>query len=643
MIVQWLSVAPVVLVAATIAFVPGLLSLAAAGMRGLALMAFAPVMSTALASLSAVLLGAVGIQWSLWSFAAVIFLVSVLAWLIGHALPLRQHRATPAARRWVLPSALTVGAIIGFWRLAAYIHDPSAISQTNDAVFHLNALRYIIDTGSASSFDVNGFIGASGFYPAAWHALASLVAMSTGASIPVTANALTVVIGGLIWPFGIAWLTRAITGSNSIAGYAAVLSGALQGFPLLLFQWGVLYPNALSVALIPAGIALVLLLPSWARDAPRWRGLLQGLLFVAITVCALVFAQPASVLIFGLLCMIRFTWWLISPSTASAGIRWLSVTAGWIGLAAIWVFFSRSTGGAHWPPFRDKLVVWADVLVNGQLMMAPAWGISALMAVGLVVAVRRARWRWFAVSWLAVSALYILVATFGLRIVRDGLLGPWYADPYRIVALAPIVVIPLAAIGVDALARIVTARVRQGTEARAGVPSVIALALVTVLVLALVVARPVAMPDFIAGRFEPDPRYEESDHSYLSVDERDLLESLRIFVDDDARVIGNPSTGMGFGYLFSGVDVFPRTWSPPATTEWQSLASALRDAATDPAVCEALQTYGSPEYVLDFGLGEAYAGRYEMPGMTNFAGQEGFELITENGDASLWRITACAL
>ncbi|MGM7672149.1 DUF6541 family protein [Microbacterium sp. A93] len=647
MILDWISAAPVILVAALVVFVPGLVSLAAAGMRGLALVGFAPVMTTAVASLAAVALSLLGIDWSVWSFAAVVALVSVAAWLVGRLLPLggQQRRATRTANRWLMPTALAIGVVIGIWRLASYVSDPSAISQTNDAVFHLNALRFIQESGSASSLDVNSFIGGSGFYPAAWHALASVIVMATGASIPLAVNALSVVIAALVWPVGLAWFARVATGSTAIASYTAILSGALQLFPLLLLQWGVLYPNALSVALIPASVALVLVLPSWSSAERPWRSALQGVLFVAIATSALVFAQPASVLIFGLLCMIWFSWWMLTRTTVPLAIRLVSIVAGWIVLAGVWFVFSGSTSGSHWPPFRGKFDVWLDILFNGQLRIPFAWGVSVLMLIGLVVALLRTRWRWIAVAWAAISALYVLAATFGIAIVRDGILGAWYADPYRIAALAPIIVIPLAAMGFDAIVRVVTARGRakgSGADEARTKTSVLAVTIISVLTVVLVLVRPVSMPDYVLDRFEPQPRYEESAVSYLSMDERELLETLPNFVEDGATVISNPSTGSGFGYMLSGLDVYPRTWAPPTTAHWQELASGLRDAASDPAICEALVTFGNPEYVLDFGLGEAYSGRYEMPGMTDFAGQDGFELVTQIGDASLWRITACS-
>ena len=109
----------------------------------------------------------------------------------------------------------------------------------------------------------------------------------------------------------------------------------------------------------------------------------------------------------------------------------------------------------------------------------------------------------------------------------------------------------------------------------------------------------------------------------------------------DAVVIGNPSTGMAFGYAISGRNVIPRTWAPPAGDAYGVLWTSLRDVAQDPAVCPALGAFGA-EYVLDFGPGEEYPGRWIMPGFADLDGQQGFELVDREGAASLWRVTACA-
>lgn len=640
MIGDWLPFAGVLLVAAATVFLPGLAALRGVGLRGLSLVALSPLMSVAMIAVLAIGFGAVGVAWTPVLVCLGLAVLVTIARGAGIVLGRLPGAPRPLSRRWMLPAAIAAGVIIGAWRLISYIEDPEGISQTNDAVFHLNAIRYIFDTSNASSLHVNSVIGGESFYPAAWHGVTSLVALTTGASIPASANILTVVIAALVWPLGITWLTAMIAGRTA-AAFAAVLSTALQPFPLLMFQWGVLYPNALSTALIPAGVALVMSFPSWGGADHRWRNAIRAFLLLAVVVCAIALAQPAGLLPWAAISLVWVSARVLREGTGFVRRwRWIIVVLSWLVLGGVWLGLSLSTSGSHWPPFRGKFEVLLDVLFNGQLRIPFAWGVSVLMLTGIVVAARSARLRWFVLAWGGISVLYVCVAAIGAPVVRVGLLGAWYADPYRIASLAPIVVIPLAAIGLEAIVRFVAQRFRPGgpSEER-WMLSV--LALLAIGVFAMMLTRPVAMPAFIEGTFDRDSRYLMTEDSFLSIDERALLESLPDYVDEGARVIGNPSTGTGFGYMLSGTDVFPRTWFNPRTAEWDLLRGDLRNAAMMDEVCGALEMYGSPEYVLDFGLGESSSGRYPAPGMTGFEGQDGFELVAARGDASLWRITAC--
>lgn len=642
---DWLAQAPVLLVTALVLFVPGLLALWAVGLRGLALAAAAPLFGVAATGIAAMTLAFIGVPWSVGAWRAAVAVLVGAAALVG--LILGRGRSEPPARRHrLLAVALAIGACFAIWRLAAYIVDPAGISQTNDAVFHMNAVQFILDTANASSLHVNGVIGGTSFYPAAWHALVSIVVSITGSSIPIAANMLTLVIGAFIWPLGITWLTRVVTRSDTAAASAAVLACSLHTFPLLMFQWGVLFPNALSTAMLPAGVALVLSPLAWRAGRRSWSGVARGVLLALVACCALLLAQPATLLPWLALILVRATAWLLSDSWAGMRVRrWGAVVALWALLAVVWILISRTTSGSHWPPFRGKLEVFLDVLLNGQLRIPFAFAISALMLCGLVLAWRDIRIRWFVFGWAGVSGLYVLAAAIGAPLVRVNLLGAWYADPYRIAALAPVVVVPLAALGLQGIITVVHRRLRRG-DAEPRVPdrtaAALTLAAASAIMIVLTLLRPVAMPAVVEGSFDRESRYIAADDSYLSPDERTLLESLPDVVPSGTRVLANPSTGAGFGYMLSGVDVFPRTWSPPTTAAWEVLADGLRDAASDPAVCAALQQYGDPAYVLDFGLGDDTPGRYEMPGMTGFADRPGFEKISEVGDVSLWRITACA-
>lgn len=640
MIFEWSLQAPVLLVGLFVVFAPGIIALAGVGMRGLALLAAAPVFSVFATSAAAVLIGAVGVAWSPLSWAVSMLFLAAVSWGIGRLIGNRLPAQPQSGGRAILVSALVLGMVFTAWRLMAYIGDVEAISQTNDAVFHMNAVRFIIETASASSLDVTAVVGSAGFYPAAWHALVSMIVLITGTSLPIAVNILTVIIGGVVWVLGLAWLVKAISGSAAIAGYAAVLAGVMQNFPLLMFQWGVLFPNALSTALIPASIAMVLTLPAWSHGPMLWRAVTRSVLVVGVVAGALALSQPASLLPWAAICMAWLSFRALpQPEARGRWTWWAGISVGWGLLLVVWWLLSRSTSGSHWPFFRDRIEALVDVVMNGQVLIAPQLGISALMIVGLIVAVRHRSYRWIAVAWLGISSLYWLVATVGNERIRDMILGAWYADPYRIAALAPIVVIPLGALGVDAIVRFVS---RGGDRANRTASRSIALGILAVFVLLVVMIRPVPLPSIVAGTYEKISRYEASANGYLTPDERHLLESLGDLVESDARVLGNPSTGSGFGYFFSGIDVFPRNWAPPSDDVWQTIAEGLRDVDDDPEVCRALADYGDPEYVLDFGPGGQSAGRWLMPGLTDFGGQPGFELVAEEGDVSLWRITACA-
>ncbi|MBY6060656.1 DUF6541 family protein [Microbacterium esteraromaticum] len=638
---EWLVQLPVLLVTAGLVFVPGVLALWFVGLRGLPLLASAPIFTVAATAVIALLLGEVGVGWGPLPWAAAIAALTLLAALVGRWAVGRLDEGARSPVRWLLPAAIGVGVAMSTWRVVAYVQDPSGVSQTNDAVFHMNAVRYILETDNASSLHVNSVIGGRGFYPAAWHAVVSMIVLLTGAEITTAANMLTLVIAAMIWPLGIAWLTRAVTTSSTVAAYAAVLSGALQTFPLLMFQWGVLFPNALSTAMIPAAVALVITVPRWIGATRPVAHVVRIALLILVAVSAILLAQPAAILPWMAISAGWVTFQIFVRRAEWGATRVVgALVVLWAVVGGVWLYLAQGTSGSHWAPFRGKLEVFLDVLFNGQVLIPFAFGISILMLIGLVVAARVATLRWFVFAWAGISALYLLVAAVGAPMVRVGLLGAWYADPYRIAALAPIVVIPIAAIGADAVTRAVAARMRRPTEPMS---TLVGLAASVVFMIVLITVRPVAMPAVTQGTYDRESRYVAAADAYLNPDERELLESLDELVPADARVIGNPSTGSGFGYFLSGIDVYPRTWAAPRTPDWNILAVGLRDAATDPAVCSALMAYGNPQYVVDFGAGEDGPGRYIMPGMTDFAGQPGFELVNSVGDdASLWRITACA-
>lgn len=642
MILDWLAQTPAIAAAMAVLFVPGLLISAAGRMRGLALWAFAPVASTAAAGALALVYGAVALPWNAMTFGAGVIVLTALAWLVARwcfptAAPRGRHRPT------LLIVALILGGALIAFRLSFYIGVPDAISQTNDAVFHLNALRYIEQTGSASSLTLTGVLGAQTFYPGGWHALVSVVMSLNGGDIPVAVNATSLVISAMVWPAGLAWFARTVSGSQAVAAVAAAMAGAMLHFPMLMFEWGVLYPNALALALLPAALSIAWNGVGSRTDAqPYTKRALRLALLALIALVALGLAQPVVVLTWALLIGVRVVV-AIATGSLSGMLRKLLLIAG-VGavIIAMWLVMATVSGGAHWGPYGGWAEALGELALTSQVDLPPSPVITVLAALGAVVAWRQGwRMRPLVLSWSGLALLMFAATAIANPLVRRWMLGPWYADPYRIAATLPVVMVPLAAVGLLWSVRAILARVRAFTPAKDRDAQITVTAAVAGGAVALLLWPVLMLPLAPDREVDEESRYASGRTSYLSPDERALLTQLDTLVEQDAVIIGNPSTGSGFGYALSGANVFPKNWSHPRTDAWELIGDHLRDAAHRPDVCEALEVYGSPSYVLDFGPGENSAGRFRLWGMTGFETVEGFELVAREGEAALWRITAC--
>lgn len=646
---DWFAVSGVFVVAVAWLFIPGGLVAFALRLRGIALLSFAPVCSTAILAVSAVLFGFTGVVWSPWSASAAVLVVALLALVVRRLVRPPVAPQTPLrGPRWFMPASIAIGACLVALRLVLYVGSPDNPSQTNDGVFHLNVLRYIIDSGSASSLDVSGMLGISSFYPAAWHALASLVAMSTGAEIVVAANVTSIVIGALVWTIGITWLTLIATRHDRVAaGVAALLAAALPSFPLLMMQWGVLYPSLLAIALLPAALAVLIDEPESRRSLAvplRAVAMRVGLLVVALSAIAL--AQPSLLLIWGVLAC-SFGFWKILGSwrTSTFPAQLAMVTAAVFSIAALsatWVVLGWLTTSI-WPPYQGRLEALLAIASNGLVGFPAVWGVSVLMFVGIAVAVRRPHLRWLMTGWIVLATLYLVVVSIGNPFARL-VVAPFYADPYRLAAIMPIVVLPLAGIGLSWTVLAVQKRlIRSGDPRQPSASPRLHLALTVAMAIigigSVVVVPIVHWHDVWTDVTDRVTWYEMTETSYLTLDERNLLGRLPELVPDEL-IVGNPSTGMAYGYALADQPVYPLTWQPPQTAAYAVLASSLNRVASDPLVCPAVEAIGA-RYVLDFGPGEADYGRYLLPGFTDIAGRAGFELVDRQGDALLWRITAC--
>jgi hypothetical protein len=651
-----MSAAPDVLVCVGLFFVPGLLVTYLGGLRGITAWATAPLVTVAVAAAVAVLGGLFGFRFGVWPVAAAIVVMAGVSAGLAALLRARGAERPPRdPRRYSL--AVVIGAIaavvIGGVTFVTGVRRPDAINQTWDSVFHYNAIRYIEQTGKASPLTI-GSLGQPGgkgtFYPDAWHVLAALLAELTGATVPVAAAVTCLVIAVLVWPLSCLLLARHLFGAvGGRATAAAVITGLLSSlfgaFPWMMTGWGVLWPNALGMALAPAGVALGMSITRISnRDtygAQRW--------FFAVTAAwAIAIAHPNSALSVAVICVFPVLM-AVGPRLAGLYRRHtvattlvLLVTAPVVAVGAEFAYrlpAVRLVMAQFWSPFQTPGQAAVSALNNSTDGQAAEWLLAAFFLIGVIACFVWRQRRWLVCAELLIVALYIGSAGSGSHLARL-FTGLWYDDSHRIAATLPIVAIPLTTMGVLAVGEwLDRVPFRAAVAARPALALAIPIAVGTAVAVATAAQSVPRNADTVGISFSTS-----ADAPLVSPAKLQFLKTVARLVPASALVADNPTGGTAYLFALSGTHVlFPQMGPTSNDNDMTYLAHNLVQLGRNPQACNLVRRYRvgymiiAPERYLNpwpqtFYAGVAYPGR-----------AAGFRLIASaaDGQLRLYKITIC--
>jgi hypothetical protein len=656
----WLDAVPAALASCAWLVLPGLPVSYAFGLRGIAAWAIAPMASIGMIAMTAVAAGKLGIAWSAWLPIVVCLLVAIA---VGAGIFLLRRRFPPVRETDPRPVSIAAGAglvpaiFLGAIAIVRGFGRPDNLSQTYDALFHYNAVALILDTHNGSSLTVSSFEtpGTATFYPATWHDVASLVVTTTGTSIPVAANMLSAAITVLLWPLACVFLARQIFGrSPGALAVTGVVSIAFAAGPWGLLGFGVLWPNALGMTMIPIGLGILLSALGLVKDDALGRRRATVLLLPAIVTAA--FAHPGA--LFGLIVLaifpagqvlLRRAWRLHENGHSWRGGTEVIAVLAVLGVIWRWTATTRNPAFAgvriiHWAPFETPSAAVGEVLLNATNGREALWLLSAVMVVGALTSLRVAERGWLIPAHAAMGFLYMIAAALN-RPDTEKFTGYWYNDSYRLAAMLPVTGVPLVVAGILYLTSKITERVAKPADERRRAWRLVGSATAVAITLgALLAATTNGMylrdrTDRLAGPYQHPPAWD----LLASPAQRDFLTRIGKSIPEGSVVANNPWDGSGMLWaLADRRTLFPH-FTAPASPDQLYLAKHLSSAATDPLVCSKARAL-HVDYLL---IGDAnfwpWDPRHQdYPGFADPGSRSGFELVDADGGRKLYRITACA-
>jgi hypothetical protein len=572
-----------------------------------------------------------------------------------------------------------VGLAVAFLPVAGR---PSSFPQQPDTVFHLSTVQWMLDRHDISVLHAAGYVyGSPRFYPAGFHDVVVSVlqlcgAVGIGGATPVVGSTMVALATAAIgWPLGCLLLARVVLGPGLALMLATgVTATAFSAFPLWLMGYGVLWPNLLGYALMPAALACLAvavrpphLCPtqtaveasgSGLSGAKRLEWSKPAWVLLAVGLPGIALAHPnalISVAVLGLLVVLdavltrAWAWRRTRPAHAVGLLAAALVGTALVAAGYALVTQHMTAMRVSNPPGPEMSLRTAlEQAVLGSPRGAPplhVLGVIVLLG-ALVLLVRGRGRRWVVAALLLTAGLYVMVVGIDSETTR-WFTWPWYNNPPRLAAL---LVLPGVLCAATALALPATAlrwwsgrrsagSPTSGTKAKAGVAAV-AVGLAVLVPAGFVVATRGYVDqhrDIIDRYWHP-----AASRSWASTGELAALRELATHIGPRDVTAANPWNGGTYLYLVSGRELLIPTEKVRGVEDRSLLADRLDEVGTDAAVCAAVERH-QVRFVITGGWPAGGGGASEQyPGIDAVPTSDAFARVATAGPYTLWRLTSCA-
>ncbi len=621
-------------------------------------LAIGPALTYGVVALAIIPYGALGIPWNGWTALAALAAVCVVA--TGLQLLLARYRNTEAEARGIsgwpalaVAAGVLLGTLLIMWAAYRGLTHWQSVPSTWDAVWHANEVRYILDTGQASSTHMGELRNVEThqalYYPSVFHALIAVLCQLTGAA-PTTGYTLGSVAASIwLFPTSAAMLTwfllRPVTTLWRTAGAAATaaaLSASFTSVPYVEFGVAAM-PN---LAAYGVAIPTFVLITSTLRHRDR------------IPLAALALVGVLSVHLTGgfIVILFLFFWWLLDAwwhpvRGRLADVLTLAATAVPTALVLAPQFIgvlkqADIIAGHAFPSFKSAKqgVIDALLLHTRHLNDFPTqYGLLVLVYTGMAIMLHKRIW-WPPAVWvvLTVATVYAGAPFHNLAgAIIEKFSTFFYNDPRRLSAVVTMLVTPMAAIALFAGVLLAVAAAKRVTDRFKKLPRRVWVSATAVLLVLSTV--------FIGRHYLYRHLVLFGDkYDSVMIDQRDLMAMAYLAKLPGAHdtLIANANTD-GTAWMYAVADLHP-LWThydyPQQTgpgPERYIIWAFARRGESDPRVVQAIKAlniryiYTSTPTVRGFAVPD---------GLMSLEKSKSWALIYDNGGAKIyeWRGNAAA-
>lgn len=573
----------------------------------------------------------------------------------------------------ILSLYVLIGILLVLLVLFKHQHGFGAFQPDNDNATHLAIIKNmasskilsVLSTSAYFDTSVSPDINTAGsFYPSIFHLLAALSILTSGVAVQTAENITAAVIIAMVYMSGCYALFRAIEPSNRNLTIAGVVGSLLiVGFPWRFIVWGPLYPNLLSLSLIPAALSVEIEICNSIKENKL--DLRQVFLFL-LTIIAVSGSHPNGLFTLGVLSIGLLSDTLFSKvrATTKKG-KFIPVfaTLGFLAcVIAIWTicFLLPAFQGVvnyKWPANQSLHKAVISLLFFGFTRDSGDPILLILLCIGIVHTMRKKEFRWLVASYLLTAFMFI-IAVSSDGVVKQYLCGFWYCDHNRIAACTSLAAMPLICIGIASVFSLLDNSVSNWHSIKTKGTPIIKLS-ASVLII-LIVCFPFFIDNYLGypTTFQDykrllDYKFDKESPSVYSSDEVDFVDKSDKLIKPGAKVINIPFDGSCLAYDIQGLNTYyrdPHISGSKNSTETEH-SWLYRKQLSNYLDCQQIRDALKNDHIeyvllLDDGESEGEPERYfagynenDWSGITSInENTPGFSLVLAKDDMKLYRI-----